>query len=234
MSVICLKEVSRAVARTRRAAILIRHAERYHIHSIKGSMGIGLTEKGLKDAYAMGTELPSGLPVNFFHSPALRCRQTVEEMARAFVENNGRVGALKMEATLCGPYIRDERCLQEAERTRDKFLRRWFDGDLDPSWIYDKVASSLFVLGPIISRMVSGPPHLDIHVSHDWEIVLLRETLIGLKHEDHGWVDYLDGLIFEPNGNGYKVTFGKRSARFLVKDGNMIIGRGFCSDAGIM
>jgi hypothetical protein len=33
-------------------------------------------------------------------------------------------------------------------------------------------------------------------VSHDWNILVLRELLLGVLHEDAGWLNFLDGLAF--------------------------------------
>jgi hypothetical protein len=37
-------------------------------------------------------------------------------------------------------------------------------------------------------------------VSHDWNVLTVREHLLGLMWEEHGWVDFLDGVVMRQEG----------------------------------
>jgi broad specificity phosphatase PhoE len=201
-----------------RAALMIRHAERYPIRSVLDSLGVGLTEKGKADATEIGTLLPHYPYYRLFHSPALRCRETAEGISAGIRSNRGRVTLIEEDDTLCSPYVKDERCLIDADRLGDDFLRSWLDGRIDPDWIHCPEPSMVMVLGPVLKRMLEGEGHLDIHVSHDWDIMLIRETLMGIRHEDEGWLRCLNGMVFVPNGHGYEALYADRRKTFDFGD----------------
>jgi hypothetical protein len=47
-----------------------------------------------------------------------------------------------------------------------------------------------------------GEKHLDIHVTHDWNLNVLREGIFGLRHEDAGWPGFLSGMLFSECDGG--------------------------------
>jgi len=205
-----------------RVALFIRHAERYSMQSVFESDRIGLTENGKVDAFQLGSTVPEYPYYRFFHSPALRCRQTAEEMAKAIEARGGRVSLIEEDDTLCSPYVKDERCLEVADRMGDRFMREWLDGRVDPNWINDKVTSTVQIIGPVLERLGQGGEHLDVHVSHDWDIMLTREVILGLRHESEGWLPYLDGIAFSPNGYGYEAGYHGKRASFIFNDGGIL------------
>ncbi|MFA5313113.1 MAG: hypothetical protein WC375_07360, partial [Methanomassiliicoccales archaeon] len=157
-----------------------------------------------------------------FHSPALRCRETAEGIAAGIRSIGGRVMLIEEDASLCSPYVKDERCLIDADRLGDHFMREWLDGRIDQDWIHSAESSTVLVLGPVLERMLEGGEHLDIHVSHDWDIMLIRETVMGIRHEDEGWLRCLNGMVFHPNGRGYEAVYADKRKAFDI-DGPFIL-----------
>jgi broad specificity phosphatase PhoE len=202
-------------------ALIVRHAERFHLPSISESLGIGLTEKGKQDAFEMGAAIEGFGRIRLFHSPALRCRETAEAIARGFAHRRGRVQGIVETWDLCAPYLKDDRVLREAEGLGHGFMRSWFSGQFDPEWIRPTSEAADMVLAPLLQRMAEGDgaDRLDIHVSHDWEIALLREELLGVRYEDAGWIDYLGGIHFSRHEDGFLARAGDQGNTFAFSSG---------------
>jgi broad specificity phosphatase PhoE len=189
-----------------RAAIMVRHAERPPLPNVVDSLGIGLTEKGMEDSLNFGRIMARFPTARVWHSPALRCIQTAEGIAQGLQENGTPVQVFQEEWSLCGPYVKETDCLLQAEKLGNRFMREWFDGRIDPR-IIDPVPDAMhMVLDPILAKLAQADG-LDIHVSHDWDIMLLREALLGVNYEVEGWLPYLDGLIFRRVGRGFDACY---------------------------
>jgi broad specificity phosphatase PhoE len=199
-----------------KAAIIVRHAERPPLASVVDSMGVGLTEKGVRDALDFGRSIPFFKKARVWHSPALRCNQTAEAIANGLRERGTEVLVFQEEWNLCGPYVKETECLIQAERLGDRFLREWFEGRVDPG-IIDPVPQALhMVLDPIIEKLITAQG-IDVHVSHDWDIMLLREALLGTKYETEGWLPYLDGLTILQSGIGFEACYRERCVEVPYK-----------------
>jgi hypothetical protein len=103
-------------------------------------------------------------------------------------------------------YILD---LKEAGRLTilhgDHFVRLWFTGQVAPSIIRAAAhiaAEKLTYLHRRMQEPCSRGRRLDIHVSHDWNVIILRELMLRVRHEDAGWLTFLDGLAFSSDANG--------------------------------
>ena len=207
-------------------AIIVRHAARHPIVDLRRSLEVGLTEDGMRDARRFGSSLGSFSKVRLFHSPALRCRQTAECMLRGLGGNGASASVTGPEHNLCAPYMRDESCLVRAAQVGNGFIREWFEGGLDREWILDTGSAADMVIAPIVERLQEpdGESRLDVHVSHDWEISLLREELLGLRHEDVGWPPFLDGILFRADGTGLRVAYNSHEAPLSMMNGRRVLG----------
>ncbi|MBI0582939.1 MAG: histidine phosphatase family protein [Methanomassiliicoccus sp.] len=202
------------------AALIVRHAERHPVRSIHDSLAIGLTEKGKEDAVRFGESIAGPTEVRLYHSPAVRCRETAMGIAEGLRSNGLRVIGTEERRSLCAPYLKDERVLIDADRLGHAFMRAWFEGRFDPRWLLPTPEAADMVLSPMISGLDSISENgLEIHVSHDWEIVLLREELLGVRYEDAGWVEYLDGLALTRAGSVYSASCPHGQGRFAFLEG---------------
>jgi hypothetical protein len=135
------------------------------------------------------------------------------------LRSNGNEVRLVQETwSLCAPYLKDENVLREADRLGHGFMREWFDGRLDRRWILPTPEAADMVLSPIVSGLREDGPvgRTDIHISHDWEIVLLRDELFGTRYEEEGWVDYLDGIMFSFGRGGLEARTSNSATRFSI------------------
>jgi broad specificity phosphatase PhoE len=182
-----------------------------------------LTEKGKLDAFEMGRTIEGFERIRLFHSPAVRCRETAYAIAQGFSDRGGTVHGTIETPDLCAPYLKDDRVLKEAERQGHGFMRSWFIGQFDPDWISPTSEAADIVLAPLLQRMMEGEAdQLDIHVSHDWEIMLLREELLGVRYEEAGWIDYLGSIHFSGHENGFMVRDGDQRCTFAFSSGRRV------------
>lgn len=188
------------------AAVFLRHAERYPITDAAAPHLPELTPKGVADAEAFGAKLQGFDCIRLFHSPVVRCRQTAEAIARSAASSGHAVEIAGPEDALGPGYILDS---AEAGRLtiqhREHFVRLWLTGEIAPAVIRRAVELASLKINYVMERLQQPCPRgrrLDLHVSHDWNILALRELLCAVRHEDVGWLDFLDGIAFSPRDDG--------------------------------
>jgi broad specificity phosphatase PhoE len=185
--------------------LFARHAERYAIENAASPDDVQLTPAGEQAARGFGGRLPLLRSLRVFHSPIPRCRVTAERIAEGFAVAGGQVAFEGVLEGLCRSYLLDLAGIRALVRQyqvggRD-IIRDWFDGRLDPSMIdpCNVAAEKLRRLAETTSAG-AGADSLTLLVTHDWEILTLRETFLGARHEEVGWVDFLDGLAIARDG----------------------------------
>lgn len=187
------------------SAIVIRHAERFAIKGNDAHFTTGLTEKGLADAFDFGTRLPKFENYRLFYSQAKRCRQTAERICEA-LELAGRKATIKGQEDVIGVsymLVDLDSAFNESERHGNKFIRTWFDGRLSAG-IYKTLDESLAQHLDYLRFNLKSSQGLDIHVTHDWNINVLREGIFKMRHEDIGWPGYLSGVAFSKSSDGLR------------------------------
>ena len=58
------------------------------------------------------------------------------------------------------------------------------------------------MLSMLASKLPPGESALTVGVSHDFNLFMLREQLLGMRLEDHGHVEYLDGIVVFEDADG--------------------------------
>ncbi len=191
-----MKILSQDNGSPRKVAIILRHAERHPIVNYSNALDPCLTEKGEEDAYQFGTILKAINPVKLFHSPVQRCKQTAEKIHAGLlsIDQKASIGGYLIE--LGGPYITSpwEGITAKLEHMgHAAFIRKWFNNEFPPDYIMPLGLAARSQLR-ILFRQLASDDASTINVTHDWNIMLLREFYFGLRHEEIGEPDYLDGL----------------------------------------
>lgn len=196
-------------------AAIIRHAERYPIVDPSRPTEAEITPSGAEAARRFGERLEGFDKLRLFHSPVKRCRQTAECIAEGASQTGISIEVSGPREALGVDYILD---LVEAGRLTaehgDHFVRLWFDGKMPESIIWPTsrlAAEKLEFLRRCASDDTGNGRRLDLHVSHDWNIIVLREYLLGLRHEETGWLDFLDGLCLGLCADGLRAYCRGRS-----------------------
>lgn len=193
----------------RRVALLVRHAERDHISDLSRHEEAMLTVNGHACAAAGGRLIGQalhavvaeaahvdGAPVDvaLVHSPIPRCRDTALGLHKGVVEAGRRAHVVGERPAFGASYLKDTGGLARAYLKHGKnFVRAWFDGEIDAAYIdtCDVVAER-----QLRALQESLTEHsLVVAVSHDWNIAAIKEHALGLRFEDAGWPQFLDGVV---------------------------------------
>jgi len=196
------------------AAAIMRHAERFPIADPADPTLAEITPRGAAAAEAFGARITGFDCVRIFHSPIKRCQQTAECIARGVASAGLAVDFDGPQAILGIDYIRD---LVEVGRLSvqhsNAFVRHWFAGEFPETVIQPATqiaASKLdWITGRLSDPGVRGR-RLDLHVSHDWNVIVLRELMLGVCHEDTGWLTFLDGIAFSVGTAGLRAVYRDR------------------------
>jgi hypothetical protein len=197
------------------AAALIRHAHRYPIANPSDPTQAEITPEGAASAKAFGKRIQGFETLRLFHSPVKRCRQTAECIA----EGAAKAG---IAVSICGPqpelgvdYILD---LDETGRLNtlhgEHFVRLWIQGQVSENAIVAPAkiaAAKLSYLTAHLAEPCERGNRLDLHVSHDWNVIILRELMLGIRHEDTGWLTFLDGMGFSLKAGMLRAVYRDRS-----------------------
>lgn len=196
----------------RRAALIVRHAERHPISTLRGHEAVLLTDRGHEQARIAGQMLAEiASTIRVVHSVVMRCEQTargIVEGARAAGADAALVGATER---LAAPFIKDkERALALAEELGHGFIRAWFN-DTFPDVFEPRSAAAHGQLDVVAEHLASSVDDtLWVFVSHDWNVALVREELLGVRPEDR-WPQFLDGVAIGVQGEEMIVELEEKS-----------------------
>ena len=94
------------------------------------------------------------------------------------------------------------------------FVRLWFLGEIASSVIQPAAqiaAEKLAYLDRLLQETGPAGRRLDLHISHDWNVNVLRELVLRVRHEEAGWPEFLDGVAFSSGAGGLRVVYRERS-----------------------
>lgn len=216
LSVARIQEALSKVEERFNILVLLRHAERYEITNPTIGEHTLLTPRGEQQAYRLGIALGAQTPVRIFHSPVPRCRQTAEHLFSGLKEQGAEAYIEGAREFLAMPYLLN---LQDALRlARDLgpslFIRKWFDGKLPDGIAEESRHAAAMLLRYLIDSLRLTRQEMQIHVTHDWNILLLWECFLGLRCEVHEWPGYLDGMIVLLKENSVTLMYQQHSRVF--------------------
>ncbi|MBN2354274.1 MAG: histidine phosphatase family protein [Spirochaetales bacterium] len=185
--------------------LLMRHAERFAITDIESSMDVLLTEKGKRDAYDLGRLLGGRFgPARLYHSPIKRCFQTAERIMSGMLDGGGAAVVEGPLDWLGGGFVQAEVSYVDGRIGTSGvpgFMRQWFDGLLPEDKIAPPARAARMELG-YLHRQMDGKAGLVVDVTHDWNIMLILEHYLNLRHEDIGFPPFLGCLVVSRNSPG--------------------------------
>jgi broad specificity phosphatase PhoE len=212
--------VARHARAGRPAALVVRHAEREPVHDLRNHEAARLTLRGHAQARKAGALLARASSyVRVHHSPVERCGETARGLVDGVRSAGARAELICEVSALASPFVLDtERMLQLAAgvETFPRFLREWFDGKLPIDVLMPRRDAAHAQLAAVLEHLDdSGTLRTDalhIFVSHDWNILLVREEILGHRLEE-SWPHYLDGFAFSVDGDDMVIEAGERSSR---------------------
>lgn len=192
-----------------RAAILMRHAERGHFNHPAEGASVPITPKGAIDAEVLGRALAQWQCLDLSHSPVGRCRQTAEAIGRGALTEGARVTMRGEEARLGGPYMLNvPAALDKAGELGSRFVREWFDGRICYSLFKSRRDTAMEQLAIVNAQLTTVERGLAVLVTHDWNLLAVREEVFGIRHEEDRWPGFLDGIVLWRSSNGLHVAYG--------------------------
>jgi broad specificity phosphatase PhoE len=206
------REVLRALAEVpveQPAAVIVRHSERESLSDMREAHLVPLTARGEEAARAFGYHLPTGCTVRAFHSPVGRCAVTAARVVEGHRDAGGDADLAGVLSELGGLYVLDlPATIRLSNTLRARYPRAWFDGELPPGVAMPRDEASALTLRAVAGMLEGAAAGTRlVLVTHDWNVLLVRESVLGLRYEDAGWIDYLDGLLVVPTPDGLAISW---------------------------
>lgn len=179
-------------------AVLLRHSARTFksgLHDLDNQ----LTDEGRSLCRRFGRRLPKGLTLRAYASPAQRCLETAQLILEAHEAEGGSITRHRPVEALGVFYALDQMKMwkgMEAAGGMANYLQRWLAGTVPADAMMPAHWAARLVFGCMAEKLAApvARPQLDLHVSHDVTLHLLRSALLG-EPADGPPVEFLDGLL---------------------------------------
>jgi hypothetical protein len=190
------------------AVVLMRHSAREfkpEVHDLENP----LTERGRELAIKLGEGLDPDLMIRSYASPPARCIETASLISQQHIARGGKGQATRVVEGLGVFYILDQIRMWKGMSIGDggmtSYLQRWFDDELggDEMIPADQAANIIFnvMVGKLLQQ--KDKPALDICVSHDTSLIVVREKLLQFPLADFGAIEFLDCIVLYRESQKY-------------------------------
>ncbi|SDU63388.1 histidine phosphatase family protein [Desulfobacula phenolica] len=193
----------------KKISVLVRHSDRMFTEDANLEPFMTLTDEGKKNAFEFGADLRSAPLPRLYSSFLGRCIETAYLIDKGFTKTHNQTLDHNCTNEMLTPFYvidMDETVHRVKKQGNALFLRNWFDKLIDERIMEnpEKTANRLseFMIEQIKK---SDENRIAVCVSHDWNIYVLKEFKLGLKHETSGDVDFLDGVVFFEKENQYYI-----------------------------
>ncbi len=190
-----------------RFSVIMRHSARYYDRENPRTEPFqGLTEEGKGYSYNLGKGLPQDLTIRLFSSTFGRCIETAYLIDKGFTSIGGSTINNTINIKLAPSYVKEPQSLLEImQEERPDFVRYWFDGNISKDIIETRDDAAMGIAGFLADELKDLPEnHINVTISHDWNMYLIKESFLRLKHEDAGDVEYLEGaVVYQENDKMY-------------------------------
>jgi broad specificity phosphatase PhoE len=199
----------------RHIVLLMRHSAR-EFEPGKHDLLNPLTDEGRELAVRFGRELPRDVIVRAYASPAERCMETAHLVLKGHGELGGETTRHRAVEGLGVFYVLDQMKMYRAmtgSGGQVPFLENWYDGALSPDVMIDSAYAARIVADVMREKLRQPlrPPQLDLCVSHDMTLYLVRHRLLNERAAEHGEVRFLDGIqLYEHDGATWLESLARR------------------------
>ncbi|MCG8337825.1 MAG: histidine phosphatase family protein [Proteobacteria bacterium] len=204
-----------------RMSVMMRHSARhYNWEQPREEPFLLLTEEGKEYSYNLGKSLVPGFTIKFYSSVVGRCIETAYLIDKGYVSQGGKTDHNMMEPYLSPSYVKKPfELIKVLQETSPNFIRQWFDGEISAEIIDPPRGAAQDIIGMLESKLEYLPEnHINMGISHDWNLYLVKEYIMGLRHEDVGRVAYLEGLIvYQEQGKTFVVNHQSEPVEILPK-----------------
>ena len=200
--------------------VLMRHAER-PIDTAENDLAMKLTEDGKQAAYEFGRSLPSDSLIRFFSSPVDRCIETAVLIEKGCLANEGETQPNTTMDVLYAFFIKDLLkadqllyAMMEAGEWSD-FFRNWFDGEYSPELMEAGPQAAQTLMEALLGLLQGSSEGGNICISHDINLFLIKEYYLGLKPEDHEYIQFMEGVIIYEWDDDYYIVNHQTDAKIV-------------------
>lgn len=183
----------------RKLSVLVRHSARHYDQKhMEREPFMWLTEEGKTAAYNFGTQLPLRLKARFFSSVIGRCIETAYSIDKGFINQKGETVSNIIEQEFSPFFVKDPyKVFELTEKLgTETFFRNWFDGKVSTELMDNPRQTAKKMINRLIENQQSQTESgIDIAVSHDWNLYLIKEFYLKLKPDDVTTVNYLEGAV---------------------------------------
>ena len=193
-----VEEVFSGPSPVSRAALLVRHSAREYNRDVH-DMENPLTDPGRDFCRRLGRALPKTLCLRGYHSPAGRCAETAELILDTHTAHGGKATRARAVEALGVFYALDQRKMWKALQAGDglkDFVHAWGQGTVAADAMIPAAQTAQLLLRSTLHRLraATDAPQLDLCVSHDLTLYLLKDQLLGQNPREVE-TEYLDALV---------------------------------------
>ncbi len=187
-----------------RAVLLLRHSAREYVEG-RHDLDNPLTEAGREYAQRLGEALPKAATVRAYASPPHRCMETAERMLSGHESGGGSVTRHRPLEALGVFYALDQMKLWRAMGEAGglvPYISGWMAGAVGPDVMIPAQTAARLLLDVLADKLNKpvAETQLDLCVSHDMTLYLMRTVLLGVPLEAQP-VAYLDGMVLFRRGD---------------------------------
>ncbi|MBN1771635.1 MAG: histidine phosphatase family protein [Deltaproteobacteria bacterium] len=190
-----------------RAIVLLRHSVRRPITrtELQSAWKTPLTPRGRALAEAFGRALPAGSRARVWWSPVPRCADTAACLVAGALAAGLPARLAGSQWTLAASYVHDPADLVQRFQTLGPrgFVQAWQAGRL-PREVIDPlpIAAAALLRHLLRGSRAARPGTLDLHVTHDLNLVALLSLVRDVTRRTFRWPGYLEGVVLAPRGTG--------------------------------
>ena len=205
----------------RHAVVLMRHSAR-EFDRLRHDLENPLTDEGREYCLRLGKALPKDLTLRGYASPAERCLETAQLILAGHRDTGGESTRHRPVEALGVFYVLDQMKMWKGMRDVGgmvAYLQQWFAGNVPADAMMPPELAATLVLRVMTGKLGSkvGSPQLDICVSHDMTVHLVRDRLLN-EPVDGPEVEFLDALIAYRDDDGYWLQSQHGEARRVSPD----------------
>lgn len=205
-----------------RMALILRHSARHYDEDIHMEPFMCLTPKGRAMALSMGASFPENFSVEFSSSYIGRCIETAYLLDKGFVAKTGGLTRDNRVADHLAPfYVNDIRKTVNLVMEQEvlTFIRNWMDGVIGDTILMNARDAARHMLRYMAGGVRECEKNtLQVSVTHDWNMYLIKEYGLGLAHESFGKIDYLEGVVVFTRDNRVYIANHQKEPVLLELD----------------
>ncbi len=183
----------------RRMLVLLRHGARmYDSENLQNEPYMPLTAEGKQQAYEFGLALPDDVAYRFFSSVAGRCIETAYQIEKGCIKRGAETKVNEVVAHLVPEFILDYDALYArcAEEGAERVFEAWLKGNIGEELLMHPEVAVVQQLTPMVAALKDRDGAcIDVCVTHDCNISLVRHQCVGHAPEEACSVDYLEGIV---------------------------------------